>query len=196
MLFPLSFLDSTCTIQRRYRKQKFTYSASSGTPAVGQTITGQTSAKTAVIDRLGSGYLVVKTLSGTFTPGETITVGTSPVFTFCATFGVATDYQNQSGEYEYYWTNDQTSVSCRFGYSGREKVGVSVHDTGELLDLPMKIALPDTITLVGTQAGWAENYRIVSTTTGFYGTFQILVPRVVSGLSGIDHYSFILKEVQ
>ncbi|MDD1728683.1 MAG: hypothetical protein LUQ50_06395, partial [Methanospirillum sp.] len=113
--------------------------------------------------------------------------------TFSGTLSVQSDYENQSGESEYYWADDQTSVPCRFGYSGSDKKGLIIHETGQLLDLPVKIALPDSITLVGTQAEWAENYRIVSTSTGFYGTFQILTPYVVKGISGIDHYAFVLK---
>jgi len=190
VLFPLAFMDATCTIQRRLKKQKFSYTSGSGTPEVGQTVTGGTSHKTSEITRIGTGYIVVKTLSGSFTIGETLTS-----LTFSGTLSVQADYQNQSGEFEYYWTDDQTLVPCRFGYSGNDKKGLIIHETGQLLDLPVKIALPDTITLVGAQAEWAENYRIESTDPGFEGTFQILTPYVVKGISGIDHYSFILKEV-
>ncbi|MDD1729818.1 MAG: hypothetical protein LUQ50_12200, partial [Methanospirillum sp.] len=164
-------MDSTCTIQRRRKKQKLSYTSGSGTPTIGQTVTGGTSHQTTEIARVGTGYIVVKTVSGSFTIGETLTS-----LTFSGTLSVIADYQNQSGEYEYYWSDDQTLVPCRFGYSGSDKKGLIIHETGQLLDLPVKIALPDSITLVGTQAEWAENYRIVSTTPGFYGTFQILTP--------------------
>jgi hypothetical protein len=59
----------------------------------------------------------------------------------------------------------------------------------------VKVALPDTITLVGTQGDWAANYRISSIADGFYGVFQIMTPYVSKGISGIDHYSLILKVV-
>ncbi len=190
MLFPLSFMSSTCTLQRRYRKQKLSYTSGTGTPTVGQTITGGSSLETAEVTKIGTGYIIVKDLSGTFTIGETIST-----LTFSGTLSAQVDYQNQSGEYDYYWLDDQTLVPCRFGYSGIDKKGLIIHETGQLLDLPVKIALPDTITLVGTQSAWAENYRIVSTTPGFYGTFQILTPYVIQGISGIDHYAMILKAV-
>jgi hypothetical protein len=183
-------MDATCTIQRRQKKQKLSYTSGSGTPTVGQTVTGGTSHQTAEITRVGTGYIVVKTVSGAFTVGETIRTGV-----FSGTLSGISDYQNQSGEYEYYWSDDQTLVACRFGYSGSDKKGLIIHETGQLLDLPLKVTLPDTITLVGTQEQWAEDYRIVSTTVGFTGTYQILTPYVVKGLTGIDHYSFILKVV-
>lgn len=183
-------MDSTCTIQRRSRKQKLLYTSGSGTPVIGQTVTGGISHQTGEITRIASGYIVVKSVTGAFSTGETISTST-----FSGTLSAQTDYQNQSGEYEYYWSDDQVSVPCRFGYSGNDKKGLIIHETGQLLDLPVKIALPDTITLVGTQAEWAENYRIVSTAEGFSGTFQILTPYVIKGLSGVDHYSFILKVV-
>lgn len=181
-------LIHTCTLQKRYRKQKFTYSGSTGTPVVGQTITGQTLLKTAVIDKLGTGYLIVKTLSGVFTAGETITVGTGPGFTFSATFGVATDYQNQSGEYEYYWTNDQTSVSCRFYYK-TEGDGTTLNESGQMNLQTLKAAFLSTATMA------LFEYRVLSTVTGFVGTFDIsgLYPK--TGIGSIDHFEAILKKV-
>jgi len=44
---------------------------------VGETITGGTSAATAKVDVVGSGFLEVSTISGTFQAAETITGGTS-----------------------------------------------------------------------------------------------------------------------
>jgi hypothetical protein len=183
-------MSSVCTIQRRHRKQKLSYSSGSGTPAVGQTVSGATSHHTAEITRVSTGYIVVKTVSGAFTIGETISTTT-----FSGTISDQADYQNQSKEFEHYWSDDHPSVPCRFGYAGDKNSGLMIHETGQLLDLPLKVALPDSITFVGTQAEWAENYRIVSTVPGFKGTFQILTPYVVNGISGIDHYSFVLKAV-
>lgn len=175
-------LIHTCTLQKRNRKQKFTYSAATGTPVIGQTITGQTSLKTAVIDKVGTGYLIVKTLSGTFTPGEQIKVST----TFTATFGAATDYQNQSGEYEYYWTNDQTSVPCRLYYK-TEGDGTSLQESGQMNSQTLKAAFLSTATLA------LFEYRVVSAVTGFVGTFDIsgLYPK--SSIGSIDHFEAILK---
>jgi hypothetical protein len=181
--------QATCTLQKRNRKKKFSYTGSTGTPAVGQTITGGTSLKTAVIDKVATGYLVVKTLSGTFTTGETVTVGSTPSFTFSATLSAQADYQNQSGEYEYYWSNDQTSVPCDLYYLGGGGKGVTNQGPGEVLDQPLKCALPDSCTVD------ALEYRVVSTVTGYTGTFDIanLYPRSRAG--AIDHYEAVLKKV-
>lgn len=191
MLYPLVFMSSTCNILKRAKKQKLTYSGGTGTPAAGQTVTGATSKKTGVISKLATGYLVVKDLSGSFTVGETISTTT-----FSGALSAQADYENSYGESEYYWATDQSSVACRFGYSGTEKKGVFIHETGQLLDLPVKVALPDTITLTGDQDDWAAEYRITTTTTGFSGTYEILTPYISQGLTGIDHYAFILKAVQ
>lgn len=52
-----------------------------GTIAVGNTVTGVTSAKTAVVLQTNAGELVVSKVSGAFTIGETLNVGGSPVAT-------------------------------------------------------------------------------------------------------------------
>lgn len=174
-----------CTIQKRNRKQKVSISGVTGTAIVGQTITGQTSQRTAIIEKISATYLVLKNQFGSFTPGETIHVST----TFTATIGTANDYQNQSGEYEYLWSNDQTSVPCRFYYSGSSGKGAVIHETGQLLDQPVKCALPPSVTIAAL-----EN-RIVSTATGFTGTFEISTLYALNGISGIDHYEAVLKAV-
>lgn len=187
-------LIHACTLQKRNRKKKLTYTSGSGTPVVGQTVTGGASGKTAVIDKVSTGYIVVKTVSGAFTIGETLTVGTNPPgFTFSGTLSAQADYQNQSGEYEYYWTNDQTSVPCRLYYSGSAYSGSAkgeiIHETGQLLDQPLKCALPSTVTVSSLE------YRIVNTVTGFSGTYDIQALYTLSGISGIDHYEAVCKVV-
>jgi hypothetical protein len=182
-------LPHTCSIQKRYRKQKFSYTGSTGSPSVGITVTGSTSHKTAVVSRVGSGYMVVKDLSGVFTTGEKLTAST-----FTATLSAQADWQNQSNEYEYYWSDDQTLVNCLFYYASGGK-GLTIHETGQLLDQPAKVMLPNTIVLAGAQAAWAEEYRIVSTTPGFVGTWQIVTPYALTGIDEIDHYEAILKAV-
>jgi len=183
-------LVHTCTLQKRNRKKKFTYTNSTGTPVVGQTITGGTSHQTAVIDKIGTGYLVVKTLSGAFTTGEIITVGTGPSYSFSATLSSQADYQNQSKEYEYYWSNDQTSVPCRFYYSGSKGgKGAIIHETGQLLDQPLKCALPSTCTVE------VMEYRVVSTVSGFTGTYDIITLYPLTGVATIHHYEAVLEKV-
>ncbi len=183
-------LVHTCTLQKRNRKKKFTYIGGTGTPVVGQTIAGVTSLKTAVVDKVATGYIVVKTLSGTFTTTETITIGTNPPgFTFSATLSAQEDYKNQSGEYEYYWTNDQTGVTCRYYYSGSGGKGAVIHETGQLIDQPLKCGLPASCTVA------ALEYRVVNTVTGFSGTYDIITLYPLTGVATIHHYEAVLKKV-
>lgn len=174
----------TCTIQKRNRSRKFTYTGGTGTPVIGQTVTGGTSLKTAVITHVGSGYIIVKTLSGAFAASETISSAT-----FSGTLSAQADYQNQSGEYEYYWTNDQTSVACRFYYAGGGREGIIIHETGQTIDLPLKCMLPSTCIVDATE------YRIVNGVSGFTGTYEItaLYPR--TGPEVIHHYEAVLRKV-
>ena len=51
------------------------------TPTVGQTLTGGTSGATAKIIALGSNYIVVTLITGTFTPTEAVLVGATPIGT-------------------------------------------------------------------------------------------------------------------
>ena len=178
----------TCTLQKRHKRQKFSYTGSTGTPVVGQTITGGTSEETAVITKLGSGYLVVEDLSGTFTTTETITIGTSPGYTFSATLSAQEDYKGQSG-YEYYWSTDQTGVACRFYYSGSKGKGAIIHETGQLIDQPLKCALPASCTVE------LMEYRVVNTVTGFAGTYDIITLYPLTGVSVIHHYEAVLQKV-
>jgi hypothetical protein len=153
-------------------------------------VTGGSSLQTAEISRIGTGYVVVKHLTGTFTIGEIITT-----LTFSGTLSAQADYQNQSGEYDYYWSDEQVLVPCLFYYPGREGKGLIIHETGQLLDQPVKVMFPDSITLTGSQAAWAEEYRVSSTTPGFYGIWQIVTPYTLTGIVGIDHYEMVLKGV-
>lgn len=56
---------------------------------VGETITGTTSSKTAVVVQVGSGFLIVNTVSGAFNATETITGGTSSATATTSTTNVA-----------------------------------------------------------------------------------------------------------
>jgi len=186
----MSRFPHTCTLQKRIRKKKFSYTTATGTPVVGQTITGGTSLKTALIGKFGSGYLIVKTLSGMFTTGETITIGTGPGYTFSATLSAQEDYRNQSGEYEYYWSDDQSGVACRFYYSGAKGgKGEIIHETGQLLDQPLKCGLPASWT------GEALEYRVVNTVTGCSGTYDIITLYPLTGVATIHHSEAVLKKV-
>lgn len=157
----LGMLKDTCTLQARMKCQKFTYTGSTGTPVVGMTLTGVTSLKTAIITRLFTGYVVVKQLSGTFTNGEIIASGVL----FSATLGTATDYVNEEQEPEYYWTNNQTSIPCRFYYGGGSNVALT--ERGEFAVKPLQVVLPSSVTIAD------YSYRITTTASSYAGTYDM-----------------------
>jgi len=148
-----------CTIQKRNRSQKMTYTAGTGTAAVGQTVTGATSHNTAVIRTLATGYIIATTISGTFTPGETLSTAT-----WSATLGTQTDYLNSSGEFEYYWSDDQISVPCRFFTDTGPTVVIG---PGQFEEMSTKLMLPATTTIDSL------DYRVYTTQAGFAGTYRI-----------------------
>lgn len=166
-----------CTIQKRARKQKVSYSDGSGTPALKQTVTGGTSKSTGIIDALGTGYLVLKTLTGSFAVGETITTTT-----WSGKVTAQEDHTNQSGEYQYAWADDQTGVPCRFYWQNIGQ-GAVVHEAGEIRDQRLKVIFPSSVTIS------QDEYRVVSSITGYTGTFRIARLLALTGLGGgIHHY--------
>jgi len=179
----LGLLKNTCTLQKRVRSQKMTYSASTGTPAVGMTITGATSHKTAVITRLFTNYFVVKSLSGTFTNGETIASGAL----FSATLGTVTDYSNSTGEPEYYWTDDQTFVPCRFYYPGGTSAGWMT-EKGVYVTKSLQVTLPPSITIADCA------YRLKTTDANYAGTYEMtFLPK--DGRTTLHHHDSVLTKV-
>jgi hypothetical protein len=179
-------LIHTCTIQKRHRTQKLTFTSGTGTATVGQTLTGATSHSTAVIVAIASGYLVVRTLSAAFTPTEHISTTT-----WGATLGTQTDFERTSGGVDYYWSNDSTNVRCRFYYATEGGAGTVAREPGEMVEQPLKCALPKDVTIDATE------YRLVSTIPGFAGTFGIagLYP-LGGGFGGLDHWEAVLKRPQ
>jgi len=172
-------MTQLCTLQKRNRVQTMTYTAGSGTPAVGQTVTGGTSHQTAVIRTLATGYIIAKTVSGTFTPGETITTAT-----WSATLGTQTDYQNSSKEYEYYWTDDQPSIPCSFYTDTGPTVVIG---PGQMEEMSTKVMLPPTVTVDSL------NYRVYTTQAGFEGTYRIKGSvHACYGFPKLDHYELEL----
>lgn len=177
----------SATIQTRNRKQKFIYSAATGTPAIGQTVTGGSSAKTAVIDKTSTGYLVLKTVSGTFAPGETITTST-----FSATLTSQTDYQNQSGEYEYYWTSAATTSSVRFGgIKGQTgyTAGAKITEVGEVITGLLNVMYPTTVSLTEFST------RLSTTSTGYSGLYDVVSVAPIYNATTLDHYEAIIRMV-
>jgi len=186
-------MPHTCTIQRRYQKQRLSYASGTAAFHLGATVTGGVSGATAVIDRIVgtavTGYLIVKTVTGTFNGTETLTDdGSAPVGS--ATMNAAQiAYKNDSGEYEYYWTDDQTVVPARF-YTVRSRV--TVLTPGQFPGMTTYVILYPTIAIDHL------NYRIKSTTTGFTpasGIYQILSVKAPYNSMALDHYTLELKEL-
>lgn len=173
-----------CTIQRRFQKRKLLYTGSSGTPVVGQTLTGVTSTHTATIARLGTGYLVLSACPDDMHVGEVI--GHSG---FSATAGASSAHDNSSGEPEHYWADNETSVRCRFYSSGARMRSA---ERGEIIEYQNAITLPS-----GTAIAPAD-YRVVSTIPGHVGTWEVVqvIPRYALTGGVIHHYDVILREAE
>lgn len=185
-------LAHTCNILKREKKQKLNFDTGTGTFTKGLTVSGATSKATAVIDKVSgtaTGYLVLKNITGTFQNDEILTDTGSGA---AVANGVCTDWQNSYGEYEYYWPVDQSSVDCRFYYAGNKGQGKTrvIHETGQLIDLPLSLILPGTVTVE------TLDYRIDGTSGPFQDVYSIETCYSVSGRAAIDHYELVLKKVQ
>lgn len=183
------WLTHTCNLLKRAKKQKLNYDGGTGAFVAGRTVTGATSKATAVIDKVSgtvaSGYLVLRSVSGVFQNDENLTdTGTGAA----VANGVCSDYQNSYGEYEYYWNTDQSSVPCRFYFSGKDKARI-IHETGQLIDQPLSIVLPSTVTVS------TGEYRIYSSSGAWGGTWDIQTVYPLSNRAAVDHYEAVLKKV-
>jgi hypothetical protein len=170
----------------------------SGTAAftVGDTITGATSKATAIMaayvhtagiwgSGTEAGYLLAYSVSGTFGASEIITGAISGSAT---TNGTTVDYVDESGKPYYVWAVLYSNVKCRLFYANvRESIN-TVKEPGEVKQKFPKIILPAGYPISG------PDNRIVTTNTGFSGTYDIVNSIPVGGESGIDHYEGILKE--
>lgn len=183
------WLTHTCNLLKRAKKQKLLFDAGTGTFTKGMTVTGATSKATAVIDKVSgttSGYLVLKDITGTFQNDEALAdTGTGAA----VANGGCADWQNSYGEYEYYWPTDQASIACRFYYSGKNKARI-IHETGQLIDQPLAVVLPSTVTVS------TGEYRISAATGAWSGTWDIQTVYPLSNRSATDHYEAVLKKVQ
>lgn len=173
----------TCTIQRRYVRQRLTFSAGAGTPVIGQTVTGADSGEEGVIVRAGADFLIVQAGGAAFTPGEAISTPT-----WSATLSGQADSKNQSGEQEQYWTDDQTGIPCRF-YVKAGGFGQYRHEAGDMPDSSIACLLPSSVTIGKT------GYRIATTAAEYAGQYDILKLYPRSGGAGLHHYEAELSEV-
>jgi hypothetical protein len=181
----------TCTILRRYPKQKLSYASGSSAFTAGATVTGASSGATAIIDKapvgtVTAGYLIVRTVTGTFQSGETLTDNHSPAG-HATLSGAPATYLNGSNEKEYYWQDNQIGVSARF-YQMASRM--QVLQAGEYPAMDVFVHLPGNATVQ------EEEYRISTTCEGVAGLYQILGPiRSPRNMWGVDHYECKLKEV-
>ncbi len=157
MVLPAVFLIHSVTlIHSGGYKQDLSFTAATGAPTTGQTVTGTTSHATAKIDTVAS-PMVVKTVTGAFTPGEVISTAT-----WSATLGTQSDHFDVNRELV---KDPSTStVSCRF-VSPQESTRFGGKDTPYIASSP-RVLFPAGTTI-------SEGDTITSATLGFYGTFQI-----------------------
>jgi|GEM_PF-2519230 len=154
MPYPSVFLIHSATLHHNNgNKQALTYAAPTGTAQAAQTVTGTTSHATAVIDTVAS-PMVVKTLVGTFTPGETISTPS-----WSATLVSQDEYFDSNG----LTVPDVSSatVACRFSPQGTQIKGS-----------PLQVTTVDMVVLPGTTVV-AMGDTLTATDTGFSGTFTI-----------------------
>ena len=158
----------------------------------GATVTGGVSGAKAVIDRIGgttaTGYLVLREIVGIFQSGELVTDDGTPAGS-ATTSAAPANYQNDSGEAEYWWEDDQLNVRCRF-YSMRAKV--TVLTPGQFPDLQPFVILRPTATVNPI------DYRIGSSMPGYTpasGQYQILSIKAPYNRTSLDHYELALKEI-
>lgn len=165
-------LIHSCTVRHVLgNKQNLSFTASMGTAVAGQTVTGATSHATAVIDTVAS-PLVVKTVVGTFTPGESIST-----LTWSATLGTQTDHRDQFSQVVED-TVDTTSI-CRFG---RSKNSVKIAGQALYIESAIVVMLPPTVTVVSQD-------KIISTVPGYIGTFTVDSVNPAYGTAVLHHYS-------
>jgi hypothetical protein len=170
----------TCTV--RGKRQNFTLAYDSGTAAftAGKTLTGATSHATAIIvstGAVGSGTLTLHTISGTFQNNEVISDnGTIPGAALAD--GTIADAMDGYGQITF-TDIDSTSVICHF-YRSEDSARVS----GQALYMESKVRvmLPLTVTSV------APGDNIVSTVTGFVGTWNVTSVAPLPGPGGTRHH--------
>ena len=186
-------LIHTCTIQARALKHKLFFKTGTVAFTNGETITGATAS--GVVDRFvlstgawgsgtAAGYVILKTVSGTFVDSEALT-GTSTGRANAN--GANAAFANSTGEKEYYWATSIADVRVKFYWISRR---VRLLESGEE---PIKVLMcwiPGSLTIS------EDDYRITTTTTGFTGTYEIksLVPKPWQTVA-THHYEAELSKV-
>jgi len=164
----------------RVRKQQFTLAYDTGTAAftAGKTLTGTTSHATAIIVSTGasaSGTLTLHTISGTFQDDEAITDnGTVPGA--AKVNGTIAEKFDEYGQLVY--SDIDTTISCRF-YAQKD----AVQQSGQTLYIvtSQKVMIPASSTPVNGDL-------LITTDTGYAGTYQIGNTTPAPALSGSPHH--------
>jgi hypothetical protein len=179
MTIPVKAIPHTCTL--RGCRQNFTLGYDTGTAAfaAANTLTGATSHATAIIVSVNgttaTGTLTLHTVSGTFQDNETITDnGTVPGSAKVS--GTIADAFDANGELVY--TNIDTTTTCKI-YNKQ----TSIQSAGQALyfEAKTRIILPATVTP-------AQGDQVISTVTGFTGTWVLGSPNLLPGPGGIAHH--------
>lgn len=188
-------LKQKCTLQKRTQKLKLTYGTGSSLFNIGSTLTGASSHATAFIEKVEgtatTGYLVLSSVVGTFTSGETITDNHAAPAGSAKVAAAGTGYLTAGNQPDYYWANDQVDIPCLFSTVSGDMM---VLDAGEYTNINTALLLASTATVN------RRDYRVTSTQLGYVGTFQIIGPlnapyRRAGGMFVIDHYELNLKEI-
>ena len=168
------------TATLRSRRQQFVLRYDNGTAAftAGKTLTGATSHATAVIVSAGSiasGSLYLHTIYGTFLDNEVITDnGTVPGM--ATVNGVISEAFDINGELIY--SDIDVTVACRF-YSQKD----AVQQAGQTLYI-----VTTQRVMIGPDATPANGDQLITTSTGYAGTYQIGNVSPAPGLAGGPHH--------
>jgi hypothetical protein len=86
------------------------------------------------------------------------------------------------------WADDQVDLMCRFY---RKEGTLSTMTPGELIPYMVKVFLPPTVELLEEQ-----EYRIVTTTPGYAGTFSVLRANAIYDGGDLSHYEAFLQVIK
>jgi len=86
------------------------------------------------------------------------------------------------------WADDQVDLLCRFY---RKEGQLSTMIPGEILPYAVKVFLPPTVGLLEEQ-----EYRIVTLTPGYAGTFQVLRAAAIYDSGDLSHYEAYLQVIK
>lgn len=168
------------TATLRGRRQQFTLGYDTGTAAftAGKTLTGTTSHATAIIVSTGStasGTLTLHTISGTFQDDEAITDNNGTPGAAVVN-GVIAEKFDANGELVY--SDVDTAISCRF-YAQRD----AVQQSGQTLYIvtSQKVMIP-------ADYSPANGDQLITTASGYAGTYQIGNVNPAPALSGGPHH--------